>query len=180
MRSRVVPGRSSTIATRSPTMRLKSVDFPTLGLPTTATTARDTRLGRDRCGELLGALLDLEERVHRCRATTDEPYAFLIPQPLRPQLIGVLDVIRGATLHLREVHELPRVRGVLPADDDDRWDLLGELAGRDLSLDRHGTDGVVDLHLLRDLGDVRHELAERPGRLGRLRDHTSALHLRQL
>ena len=36
-RSRVVPGVSSTIAIRSPTRRLNSVDLPTLGRPTSAT-----------------------------------------------------------------------------------------------------------------------------------------------
>ena len=36
-RSRVMPGRSSVIATCSPAMRLKSVDFPTFGRPTTTT-----------------------------------------------------------------------------------------------------------------------------------------------
>src|SRR5437867_2838572 len=39
-RSRVVPGTSSTIAIRSPANRLKSVDLPTLGRPTMATTGR--------------------------------------------------------------------------------------------------------------------------------------------
>src|SRR6266568_7817836 len=37
MRSRVVPGTSSTIATRSPSIRLKKVDLPTFGRPTIAT-----------------------------------------------------------------------------------------------------------------------------------------------
>src|SRR5215469_10061711 len=37
MRSRVVPGRSSTMARRWPASLLKSVDLPTLGLPTMAT-----------------------------------------------------------------------------------------------------------------------------------------------
>ncbi len=36
-RSLVVPGMSSTIASRSPTTRLNRVDFPTFGLPTIAT-----------------------------------------------------------------------------------------------------------------------------------------------
>ena len=36
-RSRVVPGWSSTMASRWPMMRLKSVDLPTLGRPTMAT-----------------------------------------------------------------------------------------------------------------------------------------------
>ena len=39
-RSRVTPGVSSTIATRRPMARLKKVDFPTFGRPTTATTGR--------------------------------------------------------------------------------------------------------------------------------------------
>ena len=38
LRSRVTPGCSSTIASRRPTKRLTSVDFPTFGRPTTATT----------------------------------------------------------------------------------------------------------------------------------------------
>src|SRR5690348_15681792 len=37
MRSRVMPGSSPTIARRSPVIRLKSVDFPTLGRPTITT-----------------------------------------------------------------------------------------------------------------------------------------------
>src|SRR5436190_21807401 len=37
MRSRVIPGSSPTIARRCPVMRLKRVDFPTLGLPTMTT-----------------------------------------------------------------------------------------------------------------------------------------------
>src|SRR5438132_10116867 len=40
MRSRVVPGTSWTTATWAPTSRLKRVDFPTLGRPTTATIGR--------------------------------------------------------------------------------------------------------------------------------------------
>jgi len=35
-RSRVMPGSSPTIARREPTMRLNSVDLPTLGRPTMA------------------------------------------------------------------------------------------------------------------------------------------------
>ena len=38
LRSRVTPGCSSTIAVRLPTMRFTSVDLPTFGRPTTATT----------------------------------------------------------------------------------------------------------------------------------------------
>src|SRR5690606_25946740 len=38
LRSRVTPGRFSTIAACSPMMRLNSVDFPTFGRPTMATT----------------------------------------------------------------------------------------------------------------------------------------------
>src|SRR5438552_5482009 len=37
MRSRVMPGSSPTMARRCPVMRLKRVDFPTLGLPTMTT-----------------------------------------------------------------------------------------------------------------------------------------------
>src|SRR5688500_4619829 len=110
-RSRVVPGRSSTIASRSPTRRLKRVDLPTLGRPTTATTARGT-LGRER----LGALLHFDERLHRRRAPADEADALLACEPLRHELGRMLDVVRVAALHAREVHELTRVRGVLPSD----------------------------------------------------------------
>jgi hypothetical protein len=39
MRSRVVPGISEVTDLRCPINRLNSVDFPTLGLPTRATTA---------------------------------------------------------------------------------------------------------------------------------------------
>src|SRR5581483_7682392 len=42
MRSRVMPGRSPTIARREPMMRLKSVDFPTFGRPMIATTGSGT------------------------------------------------------------------------------------------------------------------------------------------
>jgi hypothetical protein len=41
MRSRVTPEIDSVIARRSPTKRLKSVDFPTFGRPTIATKGRD-------------------------------------------------------------------------------------------------------------------------------------------
>src|SRR5215471_17853812 len=37
MRSRVMPGSSPVMARRDPVMRLKRVDFPTLGLPTMTT-----------------------------------------------------------------------------------------------------------------------------------------------
>src|SRR6516225_4305533 len=37
MRSRVIPGSSPTMARRCPVIRLKRVDFPTLGLPTMTT-----------------------------------------------------------------------------------------------------------------------------------------------
>src|SRR5664279_3696633 len=37
MRSRVIPGSSPTMERRCPVMRLKRVDFPTLGLPTITT-----------------------------------------------------------------------------------------------------------------------------------------------
>ena len=40
LRSRVTPGRSSTIAACSPMMRLNNVDLPTFGRPTTATSGQ--------------------------------------------------------------------------------------------------------------------------------------------
>ena len=40
MRSRVTPSTSSTMEIRSPAIRLKSVDFPTLGRPTIAIVGR--------------------------------------------------------------------------------------------------------------------------------------------
>src|SRR5699024_9150732 len=43
IRSRVIPGLSSTMETRSPIKRLKIVDFPTFGLPTIATVALFTK-----------------------------------------------------------------------------------------------------------------------------------------
>src|SRR5262245_9290056 len=46
LRSRVTPGRSSTMAARRPTIRLSSVDLPTLGRPTMATTDRSTSAPR--------------------------------------------------------------------------------------------------------------------------------------
>jgi len=42
-RSLVTPGRSSTIANRCPMILLKTVDLPTLGLPTMATVASAMR-----------------------------------------------------------------------------------------------------------------------------------------
>src|SRR5438067_13461475 len=114
------------MAMRSPTRRLKRVDFPTFGRPTTATRPRLTRvsLGRER----LCPLLHFEERVHRGGAAADEADAGLAADPLRAELVRAFDVIRVAALHLREVHELACVRRVLSADDDDRVHLLGELA----------------------------------------------------
>ena len=49
-RSRVTPGVSSTIATRLPIKRLKSVDLPTLGRPTTATSGLDISKPRRNFG----------------------------------------------------------------------------------------------------------------------------------
>src|SRR5438552_12830261 len=158
--------------------RLKSVDFPTLGRPTTATRARAmaVSLGGDR----LRPLLHFDERVHRRRAAADETHTRLPGEPLGSELVGMLDVIRVAALHLREVHELPRVRGVLAADDDDRPHLLGELGGRVLTLHGDRAHGVEDLRLLGDLRDVRDEVLERPRRLRRLRDDARLLHPREL
>src|SRR5919201_4808169 len=122
MRSRVVPGRSSTIATRSPTSRLKSVDFPTLGRPTIAAVAfAITASGRDRFGrsESFDPLLHFDERVHRCRAAADESDALLSADPRRLDLVGRLDVVRVSALHASEIDELASVRRVLTADDDD-------------------------------------------------------------
>jgi len=45
-RSRVTPGTSSTMARRLPTIRLNSVDFPTLGRPTSATSGSTTQTPR--------------------------------------------------------------------------------------------------------------------------------------
>src|SRR5438034_639939 len=112
------------MATRSPTRRLKSVGLPTFGRPTMATRPRLTELSLG--GELLSALLHFEKRVHRGRAAADEADAVLTPQPLRLELVRVLDVVRVATLHLGEVDELARVRRILPAHDDDRVDQLRE------------------------------------------------------
>src|SRR3989442_1323652 len=177
-RSRVVPGSSSTMATRSPTRRLKSVDLPTFGRPTMATRPRLTELSVG--GEFLSALLHFEKRVHRGRAAADEADAIFAPQPLRLKLVRVLDVVRVATLHLGEVDELARVRRILPAHDDDRVDQLRELARGMLALHGHRADGVEDLRLLRDLRDVRDEVLERPRRLRGLRDHAGFLHPREL
>src|SRR5690349_9274490 len=50
MRSRVTPGVSSTMAMGRPAMRLKSVLFPTLGLPTMAKTGSRADAGMDARG----------------------------------------------------------------------------------------------------------------------------------
>src|SRR5207237_438457 len=131
-------------------------------------------------GQLLSPLLDLEKRVHGRRAAADQADASLAAHPLWPKLVGVLDVIRVAALHLRQIHELARVRRVLPADDDDCVHLLGELARGGLTLHGDRTDGVEDLGLLRDLGDMRDQVLERPGWLRRLRDDAGLLHAREL
>ena len=75
LRSRVTPGFSCTIASRRPTMRFTSVDFPTLGRPTTATTGNATlamvvlslahALGHDTAVTSSGVL---RERAHERRA----------------------------------------------------------------------------------------------------------------
>src|SRR5437867_8708810 len=70
MRSRVIPGSSPTIARRCPVMRLKRVDFPTLGLPTMTTVgmAADMKPHDSSGGDPAGAkrwypiFLDLEDR----------------------------------------------------------------------------------------------------------------------
>ena len=61
LRSRVTPGCSSTIASRRPTMRLTSVDLPTFGRPTIATTGAvggHERSARDEGGAVGGHDLD--------------------------------------------------------------------------------------------------------------------------
>src|SRR5688572_5929307 len=66
MRSRVMPGSSPTIARRFPVIRLKRVDFPTLGLPTMTTvgTAVDMNLHDSRrdAANLYPIFLDLRDR----------------------------------------------------------------------------------------------------------------------
>src|SRR5439155_9115334 len=52
MRSRVTPGVARTSAFRLPISRLKSVDLPTLGRPTMATTGIRTARSRAPCGPL--------------------------------------------------------------------------------------------------------------------------------
>src|SRR4029453_616473 len=47
-RSRVTPGASSTMARRARTMRLKSIDLPTFGRPTTTTTGNARRVASTR------------------------------------------------------------------------------------------------------------------------------------
>src|SRR3989442_174114 len=95
-------------------------------------------------------------------AAADQTDALLPADPFRAKLVRVFDVIRVASLHLREVDELAGVRRVLAADDDDRVHLLGELACGVLPFHRHRADRVEDLRLLRDLRNVRDELLERP------------------
>src|SRR4051812_738006 len=72
-RSRVTPGRSSTIASRRPTIRLTNVDLPTLGRPTTAT--RGSVICRHECaakGDAVGGDdLDLARQVGRCGAVEE-------------------------------------------------------------------------------------------------------------
>ena len=63
LRSRVTPGSSWTIASRRPTMRLTSVDLPTFGRPTTATTG----FGPSACGHQAAAA------AGRSAATSDAP-----------------------------------------------------------------------------------------------------------
>src|SRR5438270_76618 len=55
-----------------------------------------------------------------------------------------------------------------------------ELAGRVLALHGDRADSVEDLGLLRDLGDMRDEVLERPGWLRRLRDDAGLLHAGEL
>src|SRR5947207_9695799 len=61
MRSRVMPGSSPTMARRCPVIRLKRVDFPTLGLPTMTTVgmAADMKLHDNRWYPIF---LDLKDR----------------------------------------------------------------------------------------------------------------------
>src|SRR5260221_13839105 len=139
MRSRVVPGRSSTIATRSPTRRLKSVDLPTFGRPTMATTARDIS-GAPLTRERFGPLLHFEQRLHRCRTAADETDALDAGEPPGFELGGMLDVIRGLALHAREMDDLSGIGGVLPADDDDPIGLARELGRGGLPFDRYRAD----------------------------------------
>src|SRR5215218_9454759 len=74
IRSRVVRARSSTIACRRPTIRLKSVLLPTFGRPTIATTGMPARARDDierpsgRAGRWRGAFVVDERGQRRCSA----------------------------------------------------------------------------------------------------------------
>src|SRR5919201_2318870 len=167
--------------------RLKSADFPTLGRPTMATTPDAGRAsgassssGRGRGCDGLNAPLPREGRLQRRGCPADEPDRVATADPGRVELGLVLDVVRGATVHSNEVYQLARVRGVLPTDDDDGIDDFGELRRGVLPLHRHRADGIEDLQLLRDVGEMRDEILECPRRLRRLRHHARALHPREL
>jgi hypothetical protein len=56
MRSRVMPGSSPTMERRSPTSRLKSVDFPTFGRPTIATSGSTAAARGSNTSSLLCSL----------------------------------------------------------------------------------------------------------------------------
>src|SRR5438132_195771 len=104
-------------------------------------------------------------RVPRAVAPTHQAYVARPSDPPRPRPGRDFAAIRVPSLHLREVHQLARVRRVLAAHDDDRVHLLGELARSVLALNRYGADRVEDLRFLRDLRNMRDELLERPRRL---------------
>ena len=77
-RSRVTPGRSSTIASRVPMMRLTSDDLPTLGRPTTAIRGRSAVSHRSSSAHERGAVGcdDLDRaRQHGHRLAVEEATA---------------------------------------------------------------------------------------------------------
>ena len=96
MRSRVTPGVSRTIALRLPIRRLKRVDFPTFGRPTTATTGSRTdgapsrprgRPAEQAVDESAGARLDRPDRHSQV-----------------PREVGRSHVVEEDALRLRQRH----------------------------------------------------------------------------
>src|SRR5579859_2058454 len=82
MRSRVVPGRSSTSATRPPTSRLKSADLPTLGRPTMATTGKAAPLSAGDGGECCTVTLP-SYRAGSARGALGRPAARSVQRRMR-------------------------------------------------------------------------------------------------
>ena len=136
LRSRVTPGRSSTMAACSPMMRLNSVDLPTLGRPTTTTGEQGDVAAHDR--DLQGAAQGVSVGRHDLDGTGQVVDRAAVEEAA---VVGQADVGQQVAVPLR---------------------LAGEDAGQVGARHQAGDAGVAAEELVAD-GDDAHVVAPEAG-----------------